>query len=162
MMPDLETVTPVIASWGGQIVNGTYTASADADSLQAAVDSYRPTLEAGLRQMYENLLNSYGLDMEVDELFAEEGGTFDDMIDEIFEEMNVQDAVEEIESEGKYRLKDGKLFLSDGVDYDIDPEIYDEFERKGDTLILKNPHRKEADPQEESIYPITLTREADA
>ena len=35
MMPDLETVTPVIASWGGQIVNGTYTASGSVKGIQA-------------------------------------------------------------------------------------------------------------------------------
>jgi putative ABC transport system permease protein len=35
MMPDLETVTPVIASWGGQIVYGSYTASGSVKGIQA-------------------------------------------------------------------------------------------------------------------------------
>ena len=35
MMPDLETVTPVIASWGGQIVRGSNTASGSVKGIQA-------------------------------------------------------------------------------------------------------------------------------
>ena len=52
MMPDLETVTPVIASWGGQIVREEYTASG---SVKGVLADYRRIEEP--RMKYGRYLN---------------------------------------------------------------------------------------------------------
>ncbi len=58
---------------------------------------------------------------------------------------------------GNYLVRGNKLYLSEGLDYRIDPDVYDLYRLEGDELTLLE--NSAADMS--GFYPLTLTRAAE-
>ncbi len=58
---------------------------------------------------------------------------------------------------GNYLVRGEKLYMSEGLDYRIDPEVYDRYRLEGDELTLLE--NSAADMS--GFYPLTLTRVAE-
>ncbi len=54
---------------------------------------------------------------------------------------------------GNYLVRGNKLYMSEGLDYKIDPDVYDLYRLEGDTLTLL-----ENSTGAPSLYPLALTR----
>ncbi len=59
--------------------------------------------------------------------------------------------------QGNYLVRGNKLYLSEGLDYKIDPKVYDIYRLEGDELTLLE--NSAADMS--GFYPLTLTRVAE-
>ncbi len=58
---------------------------------------------------------------------------------------------------GNYLVRGEKLYLSEGLDYEIDPDVYDRFRLEGDKLTLLENSAGDMS----GFYPLTLTRVAE-
>lgn len=141
--------------------DGTYSFAMNEDSVKAAVDTMLVTIEDGMIKMLEDQIAEYGLDMTVDEMLAASGMSMDDLMAELDAEALVDEMMADSDSEGNYKAKDGKLYLSDGKDYAVDENIYDTYELDGDTLTLTEHFGEEDEDEqafEDEMYPIVFNK----
>lgn len=138
--------------------DGTYACSLDEAAFQASVDRVKAQLKEGLLAYGQDIIAQQGLEgvVTVEDLFEVMGGSLDDLIDEAFDEDAVSQLMEEAASEGNYEAKDGRLYLSDGVENRVDPLIYDLYTLEGDTLTLTESVGGDTDMAE--LYPLTLKK----
>ncbi len=61
-----------------------------------------------------------------------------------------------VQLRGNYLVRGNKLYVSEGVDYRIDPKVYDLYRLEGDELTLL-----ENSTGATGLYPLTLTRVAE-
>ena len=77
------------------------------------------------------------LGMSIDEAMESVmGSSMEDFVHSIFDGM-WDDLSDELEEEGKYKVEDGKLFLSAGKEYEVDPEVYHPYTLKDGVLTLQ-------------------------
>lgn len=141
--------------------DGTYSSTIDQASAEAAVDSLMVTLEDGMVKMLEDQLAAAGLAMTVDEMLAASGMTMEDVLAAVDTSSLVTEMTEGAATEGKFEAKDGKLFLSDGLDYEVDEAVYDTYELDGNSLTLLEHVGAESDEEQlvaDGMYPVTLTK----
>ena len=140
--------------------DGTYYSTIDADSVQAAMEGMIADMADGIYAMFEDELAASGLDMSVEELLEMSGMTMDDVMYEMTAAMDtgvIDMVVAEATLEGNYEVKGDKLFLSDGLDYAVDPSVYEVISVDGSTLTLKESVGGEADTF--GVYPVVFTKE---
>ena len=143
--------------------DGTYSSGITEEDAQVLVDDVMSEIESNIVKLLEDQIADQGLSITVDEMLAFAGMTLDDFTTAITEAFEQQDLVgvlvEQSASEGKYDAKDGKLYLSAGLDYEVDESMYDTYELDGDTLtLLENVGGEEAEFMLEA-YPLVMTRE---
>ena len=138
--------------------DGSYALTVDEASLHDQIEEFKTGLEAYCRYFYAEVLSMTLVELGmadqvngVEELEAIMGVSLDEAINEMVG-MELRDlisqAVEEelgtaqkmagkINSEGKYKTKDGKLWMSSGLEYDVNPELYDLYSVSGGTLTIE-------------------------
>ncbi len=145
--------------------DGTYTTMVD----ESEVDQIAEKLKAGfsdyLRQLFFVLLcetlSQMGMTQEVnsiqelegllgitmDEAITEAlGMSLDDYMDLVVgESFDQAISIEDLNYSGNFKNKDGKLYLSDGLEYQVDPAVYDLYELEGDTLTVDYRALSDAD-----------------
>lgn len=88
--------------------------------------------------------------------------TLDSMIDQMGFDSLADQMIEDMYMEGKYDAKDGKLFLSDSLETDVDETIYDTYEFSGKTLKLidhVSPDMSEEEKEYNAIlYPMVFVK----
>ena len=62
----------------------------------------------------------------------------------------------ELTEEGKYKAEDGKLFLSAGKEYNVDPKVYHPYTLKDGVLTLEKLVGGDEDDATNFLYPLTL------
>lgn len=104
----------------------------------------REDVETILGMAWDDILPS-ALGMEMDELL-------DEMMKGVTEEIDYDETL----AEGNYKAEDGKLYLSDGLEYEIDESVYEYYELDGDTVsIVAGVNIEE---NEYFTYPYVLTK----
>ena len=135
--------------------DGTYLQSVDEGSLAAMQDKlFNSTLDFYrdlFRQVLIATLQSYGVVGDIgtdEELEASLGMTVEDAIalsigsdmetyvHSVLDERWVGMA-DELKEEGKYKVEDGKLFLSDSPEHNVDPKVYHPFTLEKGVLTLE-------------------------
>lgn len=141
--------------------DGTYAATIDSASIQSALDTLLGVVEDGIIQMLEAEVAAAGLDMSVEEILAMSNITMDDLMAEMLEAMDSEnmaaELMEEIAMEGNYEVSGDKLFLSDGLDYGVDEDVYDLYEMDGDSFTLLENVGGD-DDELFGLYPMTFTK----
>ena len=138
--------------------DGTYTFTMDEASMQLVLEAYQAGVETYFRYFYAEVLCQTLVELGmaeqvngVEELEAILGVSLDEAISEMVgmelrdfigqivdEELGTaQEMAGKINSEGKYKAKDGKLWMSSGLEYDVDPELYDLYSISGGTLTIE-------------------------
>ena len=138
--------------------DGTYTFTMDEASMRLVLEAYQAGVEAYFRYFYAEVLCQTLVELGmaeqvngVEELEAILGVSLDEAISEMVgmelrdyvsqivdEEMGTaQTMAGKINSEGKYKVKDGKLWMSSGLEYDVDPELYDLYSISGSTMTIE-------------------------
>lgn len=139
--------------------DGTYSTGIDADSVSAAMLGLVTDMERGIYAMFEAEIEASGLDMAVEELLELSGVSMEDLLSELtygLESGMVDEIVSEAAMSGNFEVKGDKLFLSDGLDYAVDPAVYEVFTLEGDTLTLVENVGAEDDSF--GLYPVVFTR----
>ena len=152
--------------------DGTYLQQADAASIQEIKDKM---FDSTVKYYYDVLpviidteVKKAGMDVDVSTVEKLEeylGMDFDEIIEQILGtdmESYVQSILAEEDfdelfekEEGKYKVEDGKLFLSAGLEYNVDPKSYHPYSLKDGVLTLE-ANTIEVDDTERMLYPISL------
>ena len=159
--------------------DGTYSAGIDAADRQNTMDNLKASVTEYFNDFFFVLLVEtlvqMGMDQEinsVEDLEALMGVSMDEAISEAlgidmnsYVDMVLSGSLDTylsedaFSSEGNYKTKDGRLYLSNGLDGEIFDEVYDPYTVEGDTLtITAGPAGIASDMKE--FYPLVLNKVA--
>ena len=116
--------------------DGTYKRTVDENSLEDTLEDAKEDLKDGMMDYFKAYLKESGLNMTVDELLEASEVDLDELVEEALGKKVMDEMVDSMTDEGNFEVKDGKLFMSDGLDYEIDEEVYETYELNGDELKL--------------------------
>ena len=147
--------------------DGTYTAAADEETAAAAfeamIDQMAPVIVTMMKAQVAEALGK-----EPDEVTDEEAlellGLFgvtswDELIDMFREQMDPSEMTEEMESTGRYELRDGKIYMEDFFDMSEDESTWNRYELTANTLTLELPEdTSELDEEMVKIYPLVFRK----
>lgn len=134
----------------------TYSVHLDESDMGDALEQFKQDCRAGLERYLKDMMDEMGLDMTIDELMEAMGMSMDELLDEAFTDEMVQDMLDSAKSEGRFKVKDGKLYLSAGLNYDVDESIYGNYTVNGDKLTLLDYTGEEDEFM--GLYPVTFTK----
>lgn len=138
--------------------DGTYSMYADKDALEATMDVVLEDFADGMAKYLEDMiLSETGVEMSAEDILAASGMTMDDMLAEAFPEGMVDEIADGMKQEGKFEAKDGKLFTSAGLEYNVDPEVYETYELSGSTLTITDYVGDDAD-EVFGVYPLVFNK----
>lgn len=106
----------------------------------------------------ETLYEQTGLRMTVEEILEFSGMSLEELRDSLGIEAVVEEMADGLYTEGRYKADDGKLLVSAGLNYDVDPAVYELYTLSGDVLTITGSVG--SDPGEFDIYPMVFTRAA--
>ncbi len=140
--------------------DGTYSQSIDEDSVDKAFESLKGDLVDCFEDYFQDYATSLGVTTQ-DLLVAMEASSVKEVVDEAYTKEMVDGVVDEmlgeVNGEGKYRVFDGKLCLSAGLEYEVDEEQYYTYEITENTLTLLESFVDEEEDIED-LYPMTYNR----
>ena len=160
--------------------DGTYSTQVTQEDIDAMAETMKTGFGGYLRQLYfvllcetlyqmgvtqemntvEDLENFLGLTMD-EAIYEALGMDMEEYIDVLVDEsFSASISPEDLSSSGNFKNKDGKLYLSDGLEYQVDPAYYDLYELEGDTLTLNFGTAPEGDEESELFYPLVLHKVA--
>lgn len=134
----------------------TYSMVLDEASAQAEIDVVADKMVQGVLNYMVDMLAEEGVEMTAEEVLAMSGITTEDLKAEFMSSVNLEDMLVEVNSEGNFEVKDGKLFTSEGLDYAVDPQVYEIYTIEGDTLTIDKGNS--ADSDGDFAYPMTFTK----
>ena len=135
----------------------TYSMVVDEASLEDAMMGMMDDMADGMIEYFEALLEAEGLDMTVEELLAYSGMSVESLAEDMYNAFATEDMFSDLNSEGNFKVSDGKLFLSDGLEYAVDEAIYELYTIEGNTLTIDKGTA--TDEFEEYIYPMVFTKD---
>lgn len=139
--------------------DATYACAVDSDAFAQAVDGVKSAVKDGVTRYAEDMIAAEGVEVSVEELFEMMGTSLDDMVESSFSEEDLADITDEYTFEGKYTAQDGKLCLSDGLEYEVDPASYFSYTLTDTTLTLESATGYTADEDVfGNLYPVTMTK----
>lgn len=115
----------------------TYSLYADTDALEQTMEAAMASFAEGMTKYLEDMvLAETGIAMSADDILAASNTTMDEMLAEAFPEGMVEELAEGMKQEGKFKAKDGRLYTSAGLEYEVDPAVYETYTLEGTTLTL--------------------------
>jgi len=132
--------------------DGTYKMTADNDASMAAYEAAKAELAEGMETYLTVAAAEY--EMTLEELLAASETTVEEMVDMSFSMEMYQGIVGEMESEGKFKAFEGKLFMSDGLEYEIDKNVYETYTLNGNTLTITGDSAGTTD----GMYPMVFKK----
>lgn len=160
--------------------DSSYSITVDEASLRAELEEFKAGLVDYFRYFYAELFSKTLVDLGVveqvsgvEELEAIMGVSLDEALNEcvgmefslyLSQTMDKnmgspQKIMEELNSEGKYKAKDGKLWLSAGLEYNVDPESYDYYSIAGNILTIEEGSPSEGEVSA-MVYPLVFEKTA--
>lgn len=136
--------------------DNTYTITLDENSVDAAVEQLKTDIRGGMERYLVDMMAQMGVVMTIDEIMKASNTTMDKLMDEFFSDEMVEQMVGGASSEGKFKAKSGRIFLSAGLDYEVDPNVYGIYKVDGSTLTILDYVGE--DENFLGMYPITFTK----
>lgn len=136
----------------------TYTTSVDEDSVNTAIESVKDDLKNAIYAYAEDSIRQNGLNISPEALFALSGTSIDEIVEEAFSTESIESIADEFFNEGNFEAGDGKLYMSDGYDYAVDPNSYETYELSDNQLVLTSGVDPEFDEEDLAAYPITFEK----
>lgn len=137
---------------------GTYRVGLDEASVSTALDYVLEQVKDGTYAMLEAQMAEMGLDISVEEALELSGMDIETVFAELEAQMDLPGMAAQILSEtageGNFEAKDGKLYLSAGLEYKPDPSSYEVYTLEGDVLTLMEYVGD--DSGFDGLYPITF------
>ena len=139
--------------------DGTYSMTVDQEKLHETIENLKKKLARGLRDFMQDLIDASESTMSVDEFMASMDISVDDMIQEAVGPEIVEALVNECTYEGNFSVKDGKLYTSAALAYNVDESMYETYEVTKNTLTFMSVVGGDGNSLlNESLYPFTLIR----
>lgn len=139
----------------------TFTLRVDEKSVDAAIEGLLSCITEGMSRYLEDMMyEKTGLKMSAEEVLESMELTMEDLIAQMFPEESVEALREQVTSgftkEGRFAVEEGKLFTSAGIDYDVDPEVYETYTLASDVLTILDYVGPEA--PDEQLYPMVFKK----
>lgn len=77
-----------------------------------------------------------GMSMTLNEILELSGTSEQDLRDSLGFDQVVQELCVGLEMEGKYKAENGKLYISAGLNYDVDPTMYETYSLEGNVFTI--------------------------
>jgi hypothetical protein len=139
--------------------DGTYSMTVDQEKLNETIENLKKKLARGLRDFMQDLIDASESTLTVDEFMASMDISVDDMIQEAVGPEIVEALVNECTYEGNFSVKDGKLYTSAALAYNVDESMYETYEITKNTLTFMSVVGGDGNSLlNESLYPFTLIR----
>ena len=146
--------------------DGTFKGAVDEDALAKQLDNLRAEARKGFEKMLQEQIDANNLDMTVEELAKEADIDIDATVNEMFTEEMVDELTGDMNIEGNFEAREGKLYCSAGLEYAVDEAVYETYEITDTELKLIEyvGDEDEVSALEEleeygvEIYPMTFTR----
>ena len=132
--------------------DGTYRMTADTTANKASYEEVKSELADGMEAYMSAIAAEYEITLE--DLLAASETSIEEMIEESFGDAMYYEIIGEMESEGKFEAADGKLFMSDGLNYDIDKNVYETYTLNGNTLTITG----DSEGSNDGMYPMEFKR----
>ena len=132
--------------------DGTYKMTADNDASMASFKDVQAELTEGMTAYMTAMAAEY--DMSLEDVLAASETTIEEIVEESFSVDMFYEIIEEMESEGKFQAADGKLFMSDGLEYEIDKEVYETYTLAGNVLTITGS----SDGEDSEMYPMVFKK----
>lgn len=136
--------------------NNTYSISLDESNLDATMDKFKQDVRSGMERYLVDMMADMDLEMTVDEIMEASGTSMEELLEQAFTDEMMQQIVDSAKSEGKFKVKDGKMYLSAGLDYEVDESIYGNYIIDGGKLTLVDYSGEEDEFL--GLYPLTFTK----
>lgn len=140
---------------------GTYTMGFERSSVEKAFEQIMADLEEGMYAYMEQMLQDQGLDMTVEEYLEQGGSSAKRVMEQTLAAMAPEALIEELletsAMEGNFDAEDGKLMLSDGLEYQPDPAVYHTYRLTGGTLTIEQGSA-EGSQIDALFYPLILKK----
>ena len=134
----------------------TYSMSADNSQADVLMESLLTQMEEGLKLYFEDMLKAEGINMSIDEFLAAMGISISDLLKESLPDNLMTEMLTELERSGKFAVDDGKIFLSESLDSEVDKSIYEIYTIEGNTLTIDAGTALSED--ELNIYPMVFQK----
>lgn len=138
--------------------NGTYKMTVNETAAAEALESLKEDLKSGMQKYFESVIAESGLSMSVDEMLSLSGTTMDALLEEALGEELLDEMISEMTSEGNFEAEDGKLYLSDGLEYGVDKNIYETYEISEDEMKWLESVGSEDEEGMDDLYPLTFKK----
>ena len=138
--------------------DGTGSMTVDQAAMTETIDKLAADLTAGLEAYFTEYFASMGLEIDLDEALAASGMSMDDLVEEMKAEFAGEDAFAEFTNEFKYKAEDGKLYMSEDLESEINTDTYNTYELKGNALTLDIGNEDLDEEMAKYLFPMNLTR----
>ncbi|MBQ7017078.1 MAG: hypothetical protein IJN10_09020 [Firmicutes bacterium] len=132
--------------------DGTYKMTADTSANKASYEAVKVELADGMEAYLTAAAAEY--DMTLEDLLTASETTIEEMLDDSFGDDMYYEIIGEMDAEGKFEAADGKLFMSDGLNYDIDKNVYETYTLNGNTLTITG----DSDGTTDGMYPMEFKK----
>ena len=137
---------------------GETTLAVDKDSVNDLMDSLLEQMKGGMNTMLQDLLDSYQIDMTVDEYLQASGTTLDELLEDSMDTAMSDDLFEELEQEGYYSIEDGLLFIADEKDEKMADDEANPYTIEDGVLTIEVSEENEDAEYASFMFPMVLTR----
>ena len=113
-----------------------------------------------MKKYLEDTAKASGLNMSIDELLTLSGTTMDALSEELINQIKSSSdtMVKDMELEGKFEVKDGKLYNNDNKDEAINEQEYETYEFVNDNELKLLEGFGEDNEEAKELYPVTLKK----
>lgn len=137
----------------------TYSMKVDEAALNETMQNIRSDIQAGMERYLVDLVAAEGVEMSLEEILTLSGLSMSDLMDEIITPELTASVVENINAQGKFEAEGGKLYLSAGLQFAVDKNIYEPYRMEGTTLTLLEIVSDEAvDNFTSAMYPMIFQK----
>lgn len=136
----------------------TYSRTVDEDSVDRAIENLKGDMKNAIYAYAEEVIRQNGLNISPETMFALSGTSVDEIIETYYNEDLMAEIKDNLFDEGNFEAEDGKLFISDGMDYMPDPNTYEAYELTDNQLVLTSATGPDLDEEDLAAYPITFEK----
>ncbi len=136
--------------------DGTYEFKVDTDGAATMYEMVREDFKKGITEYFEAMIQENNANVTVEELLERQGTSLDALVEESFSDEMLQDFIDSVSHTGNYEAKEGKLYLSDGLDTRPSKEVYEEYVLDGTTLTITAGNTDHS--SEFNIFPLVFEK----
>lgn len=138
--------------------DGTYAMRVERADMEAVMAEVIDKTKAGMEAYFADLLAQQGIEMDVTEALAAMGISMDDLVAEMTVQFENDEFYASMTSEGQWKAKDGKFYMTDSLDVPAGIGEYNTYVLEGNTLTLDVGTETLDEATAEMMFPMVLTR----
>lgn len=134
----------------------TYSLKYDEAAAAAEVEKVVNQVTDGTLQYLVATLGELGLEVTEEEAMELTGITREDLQAQFASELDIEALFADLNMEGNFKVKEGKMYLSDGLEYGVDETMYELYSVEGNTMTIDKGST--GDDSADFVYPMVFTK----